>query len=402
MNFTITSLLGAVATAALLAGNADAEPIRIGFLGDMAGPVADLAPAIEDGAKLALQHVNDQGGLLGGNDAVLIAADAGCANAAKAASAANRLVEIEKVVAVVGALCSAATISAARNAAVPGDVAIISPSATSPLISGLDDKDLLFRTVASDAYQGEVLSRLIAGEGVARIVMAFVNNDYGKVIADSISATFAAGGGTVAAAIAYDEGKADYSTELDRLADTGATDLVVIGYASGSGGIFLRQALETGDFERFYAADGLASDSLAEEFGGALDGKLVMTKPGTPEIPGSESFMKLAADAGIRGDGVFVANAYDAAFLLALAIEQAASTDRSKVAAALRDVSSPPGEVILPGEWSKARYAIRTGRRVNYEGASGTVDFDANGDVSRLFMKAEFRDGKLVESGIAE
>lgn len=129
---------------------------------------------------------------------------------------------------------------------------------------------------------------------------------------------------------------------------------------------------------------------------------LVMIKPGTPEMPGAEIFEKLAGDAEVKSDGAFVANAYDAAFLLALAIEQAGSADRGKVAAALRDVSNPPGEVILPGEWSKARYAIRTGRRVNYEGASGSVDFDANGDVSRVFMKTEVRGGKLVESGIAE
>ena len=79
--------------------------------------------------------------------------------------------------------------------------------------------------------------------------------------------------------------------------------------------------VEGGDFQRFFSADGMVSDKIASELGGQLEGKLVMTKPGTPDIPGAASFNKLAKEAGIKADGVFVANAYDAAFILALAIQ---------------------------------------------------------------------------------
>ncbi len=359
-------------------------------------------PPIVDGAQLALRHVNEQGGLLGGKNAVLVIGDTTCADATKASDAADRAVNVEKVVAIVGALCSGATISAANNAAIPGGVLMISPASTSPAITTLKDNDLLFRTAVSDAYQGEVLSRLIAAKGAKKVAITYVNNDYGKGLAEALAGAFPKDGGEVAISQAHEDGKADYRAELGALAASGVTDLVIIGYADGSGGTILRQALEGGDFQRFFSADGMVSDKIASELGSQLEGKLVMTKPGTPDIPGAASFNKLAKEAGIKADGVFVANAYDAAFLIALAIQQAGSADRAAIAKAIRDVATAPGETILPGEWSKAVAAIKDGKGVNYEGATGNVDFDANGDVLSVFLQAEIKDGKVFDVGLAK
>lgn len=395
------ALAASVAVAAT-AGAASAEEVKFGFLGGVTGPIESLVPPIIDGAKLAFDEVNEQGGLLGGMTATMVVADTTCADATKAADAADRLVNSEKVVAIVGALCSGATISAANNASVPGGVAMISPASTSPAITTLDDKDLLFRTAVSDAYQGEVLSRLIASTGAKNVVMTFVNNDYGKGLSDAIAAAFPKTGGAIAASVAHEDGKADYRPELGQLSGAGATDLVIIGYADGSGGTVLRQAIESGDFERYFSADGMVSDKIAAGLGKELEGKFVMTKPGTPEIPGADSFKKLATDAGIKADGVFVPNAYDAAFILALATEKAGSVDRAAIAKAVREVASPPGEIILPGEWKKAADLIKAGKDVNYEGATGSNDFDAAGDVLTVFLRTEIKDGKVVELGIAE
>jgi branched-chain amino acid transport system substrate-binding protein len=394
--------LAAGITSIAIAGVAQAQDVSFGFLGGITGPIESLAPPIVDGARLAAQHVNEQGGVLDGRNIRLVIGDTTCADATKAADAADRQVNVENVAAIVGALCSGATISAANNAAIPGGVAMISPASTSPAITTMEDNDLVYRTAVSDAYQGEVLARLIEGAGAETVAMTYVNNDYGKPLAESISAAFSAIGGNVAISVAHEDGKADYRSELGQLAATGATDLVIIGYADGSGGTILRQALESGDFERFFSADGMVSDDIAEQLGSQLEGKLVMTKPGTPEIPGATTFKKLAMDAGIKADGVFVPNAYDATFILALAVEQAGSTDRAAIAQAVRDVATPPGETILPGEWEKAKAAIGDGRGVNYEGATGSVDFDEAGDVVSVFLRAEIENGEVVEKGIAE
>jgi branched-chain amino acid transport system substrate-binding protein len=385
-----------------MTGVAKAEDIKIGFLGGITGPIESLVPPIVDGAQLALRHINEQGGLLGGNNGVLVIGDTTCADATKAADAADRAVNVEKVVAIVGALCSGATISAANNAAIPGGVVMISPASTSPAITSMDDKDLVYRTATSDAYQGEVLARLIAKYGVSEIAISYVNNDYGKGLADSLSNAFPKGGGKVAISEPHEDGKADYRSELGALAASGTTNLVIIGYADGSGGTMLRQALEGGDFSMFFSADGMVSDKIATEIGGQLEGKMVLTKPGTPDIPGAANFKTLAEEAGIKADGVFVANSYDAAFLIGLAIEKAGSTDRAAIAAALRDVATAPGEVILPGEWSKAVAAIKDGKDINYEGATGSIEFDAAGDVSSVFLETVIKDGKVTELGLAE
>lgn len=402
MNFKLRHLLLAGAASALIGGPAVAEEIKFGFLGGITGPIESLAPPIVDGARLAFTHVNEQGGLLAGDTAEMLVGDTTCADATKAADAADRLVNVENVVAIVGALCSGATISSANNAAIPGGVVMISPASTSPAITTLEDKDLLFRTAVSDAYQGEVLARLMNGAGSSSVALTYVNNDYGKGLAESIQAAFPEVGGEVVLAVAHEDGKADYRSELGQLAGTGASDLVIIGYADGSGGTILRQALESGDFARYFSADGMVSDNIAADLGGQLEGKMIMTKPGTPDIPGANTFKELGTAAGIKADGVFAANAYDAAFLLALAVEQAGSADRAAVAAAVRDVATAPGEVILPGEWEKAKAAIAEGKGVNYEGATGSVEFDENGDVLSVFLHAEIKDGAVVDMGMAE
>ena len=394
--------IAAALAIALVPAPAAAGDIRIGFLGGVTGPIARLAPAMIDGAQLALRHVNEQGGLLGGSNGVLVIGDGACVDTAKAAEAADRLVNGEKVVAIVGGLCSGETIAAANKAAIPGGVAMIAPSSTSPAITALNDNDLVFRTAVSDAYQGEVLARLAAAAGARQIAVGHVNNDYGAGLARSLDAAFAKSGGAVVAKVAYDDGKADFRAEIGALAAARARDVAIIGYAEGSGASLLRQALESGSFERYFADDGMASERLATELGSRLEGRLFMTRPGAPDLAGAEHFRKLAAEAGIKADGVFVANSYDAAFIVALAIEQAGSADRAAIARAIRDVAAAPGETIRPGEWAKAVEAIKSGKGVNYEGASGNVDFDANGDVSPPFVRVEMKDGRLVETGEAK
>ena len=90
----------------------------------------------------------------------------------------------------------------------------------------------------------------------------------------------------------------------------------------------------------------------------------------------------------------FVPNAYDAMFLMALAIEKAGSADPKAIPAALRAVANGPGEIILPGEWAKAKKLIAEGKDIRYVGGAGPQDFDENGDVAGSFSKSTVVDGK--------
>ncbi len=372
--------------------------VKMGFLGGFTGPIESLTPAIQMGANVAADNVNSAGGVMGSMIEV-VTGDTTCVDATEAANAADRLVNSEGVAAIVGALCSGATISAANNAAIPAGVVMISPASTSPAVSGMDDNDLVYRTVPSDSFQGESMAKLLMAKDLDPIAITYINNDYGKGFADALAGAFAALGGTVAASEAHEDGKADYRAEIGSLASSGAEHLVVLAYADGSGQTIIRQAVEGGDFSSFVGGDGMVSQSLIDGVGAdALEG-MILTQPGAPAGTGLDRFNDVLKAAGME-DGVYVGQAYDAAFLLALAMQQKGSTDREGMAAALRAVSSPPGEAIYPGEWAKAVEILSGGGEVNYEGATGSQDFNENGDVSGIINESSVQGGAIVEVGM--
>ncbi|GKW49847.1 branched-chain amino acid ABC transporter substrate-binding protein [Halomonas sp. NCCP-2165] len=387
--------MAVAASATALAGAAQAE-VKVGFLGGFTGGIESLTPPIHDGARLAVEQVNAQGGILGGETLVMPTGDTTCSDASAASNAADRMVNSEQVTAIVGALCTGATVAAANNAGIPGGVVMVSPASTAPAVTGLDDNDLVFRTVPSDAFQGEMLAKLVLQKGIDEVAVTYVNNDYGRGLADAFTTTFEAEGGMVAANLAHEDNRADYRSELGSLSASGTQALVVLAYADTSGQTIMRQAYESGMFTQYIGADGMVGDSLVEAIGADVLEGMIATRPGSPDIPGAELFAEMATEAGIDPSAVFAAQAYDAAFLLALAIEQNGNAEREGLSAALRSVSSAPGEVILPGEWEKAVELIAAGEEINYEGASGSHEFDDNGDVPGVVVEMTVEDGRFV------
>ncbi|WP_342642444.1 ABC transporter substrate-binding protein [Rhodoligotrophos ferricapiens] len=392
------SLLAAACVTMLTAPAAWAD-VKVGFLGGFTGPIEALTPPIFEGAKLAVKHVNEQGGLLKGEKIELASGDSTCVDATAAAAAGDRMVNAEKVVAIVGGLCSGETIAIANSAAIPAGVMMISPASTSPAVSSLDDKDLVFRTTPSDSFQGEAMAKLLKEKGYDNIAITYVNNDYGKGFADALEKAFTEAGGTVAAKEAHEEGKADYRAEIGQLASSGADTLVVLAYASGSGQTIIRQAIEGGDFQKFVGGDGMIADDLVTAIGADRLQGMIGTKAGRPEIPGAEIFAKLAKEAGFDGTAVYSPQAYDAAFLIALAIEKSGKAERADLNKALREVASGKGEQILPGEWEKAKSLIAQGKDIYYAGAGGSMTFDEKGDVPGVIVEVVVKDGHFAEVG---
>ncbi len=375
--------------------------VKIGFLGGFTGPLTSMTPAIYKAAKLAVKHVNDQGGVFDGDKIIMPNADTTCADTIAAAKAAENLVNAEKVSALVGPICSSATISVAENVAIPAGVTIISPASTSPGITTLNDNDLVFRTTPSDVYQGSVMARLLMSKGIKRIAIAYVNNDYGKGFAEALASAFIAAGGKITANEPHEEGKAEYRAEIRKLAASGVETLVVLAYANGSGQTLIRQALESGDFEQFVGGDGMVNNTLISAIGADKLRGMIATKPGVPDTTGTRAFKKLAWRDDLNPTATFAAQSYDATFLLALAIEKNGSAEREGLSKALRAVASAPGEVILPGEWQKAKALLKAGKEINYEGATGSLEFDKAGDVSGVIIElgVYVRFGSFMEYG---
>ncbi|KAB2856891.1 MAG: ABC transporter substrate-binding protein, partial [Bauldia sp.] len=336
----LKNILGLAVAASVLgaAVPALAEDVKLGILGDLTGPIESLAPPIVAGAQLAFDHVNAQGGILGGGKIISIVGDSAC-DPSVAGPAADKLVNTDQITAMVGAFCTGATIGAATAAGIPGGMVQISPSASAPALTTLQDNDLVFRTTPSDAFQGVKMAELLLSKGIKDVALTYVNNDYGKGLADVFAQTFTAGGGTVSANVAHEDGKADYRAELGQLAGSGSQYLAILAYASGSGRTMLQQAIEGGEFDAtaYIGGDGMVGDDLLTGLpADSINGKIIATRAGAYTGESANIYAKLATDAGQDPAATYAPQAYDAAFLLALAVQKNGSAAREGLSAALR------------------------------------------------------------------
>ncbi|MBU1174739.1 MAG: ABC transporter substrate-binding protein [Alphaproteobacteria bacterium] len=394
------SLASTAAVAVLLAAApALAADVKLGFLADVTGPIAGFAPGMVQAGNIAVDAINAQGGILGGQTLVSVMADTGCSGDLGGPGA-DRLVNTEKVTAIFGAYCSGPTIAAANGAAIAGNVVMISPSATAPAVSELADSDLVFRTVVPDSMQGTKGADLLLSKGIDTVAVTYINGDYGKGLADAFKEAYEAKGGTVSSYVAHEDGKSDYRPEIGQLESAGADALVIYGYENAGGGVILDQAMESGFFTTYVGGDGMAGDALVKNHKD-IDG-MILTKAAPAAGPAFDAYSAIVNAAGLAPDATYASTSFDAVFLLALAIEKAGSAERTGVSAALREVANEPGETILPGEWAKAVELIKAGTDINYQGASGVIEFDDLGDVPGAIEWFEIQGGAQVSQGLIE
>ena len=259
-----------------------------------------------------------------------------------------------------GADCSGVSIAVANNVAVPNGVVMVSPSATTPALSTIDDKGYFFRTAPSDARQGEVLAQVAKARGIKVIAVTYTNNDYGKGLTNSFSNAFKAAGGKVVLAVAHEDGKADYSAEVGALVASGAEHLAVFGYIDKGGKGIIQASLDAGAFDKFILADGMVGESLVKSIGKALNGSIA-TAPGS-NSPNATKFKDAAKKAGLNGDSPYAGEGYDAAALIVLAAQAAGSVDRAAIRSKILEVSNAPGEKIGPTELGKALKLLADGK----------------------------------------
>jgi branched-chain amino acid transport system substrate-binding protein len=371
---------------------AAAQNVKIGAIMSTTGPLQVYGEAGLRGIQLAIEQVNEAGGLLD-QQVELVAAD-DATNPQVGVDAAQRIVNVDGVAGIIGALSSGVTIPIATTVSATAGVPQISTASTSPVITTLEDNGFLFRTTPNDALQGVVLADVVSEQGLEKVAVIYVNNDYGKGLADSFAEAFE---GEVTASVAYEERQASYRGELSRAAEGDPEALVMIAYP-GDGIPMLRQALEEGFFEAFVFTDGMKAAEVAEAAPEALEGAFGTAPAGDPEAEAAKLFRDMYQEAyGELPPQPFIDTAYDATMLMALAIEKAGSTEGEAIRDALHEVSKAPGETILPGEFAKAKELIAAGEDVDYEGAAGSQDFDETGDVPGTYSHWAIEGGEIVE-----
>ncbi len=370
------------------------EVIKIGGLFALTGALSPYGPPIADAAKLAFKDINEAGGVLGKN-LEFVVRDTGTA-AAMGRDAASKLVEIDKVPAIIGALSSGVTV-AASSIAIDGEVVLISPASTSPMVTNLEDNDYVFRTCVSDALQGVVQARLAVNLGYQIVSVIYVNNPYGKGLADVFKENFEAVGGEVLAMVPYEEAKPSYRGEVEAALDASPDAINLIGYPV-DGNKMLIEAIELGYEGEYIFPDGMKGEGVSP--GPACDPEAPLdqqyiegsfgTAPGALSVAVAEAFDAAYTEEYGPSGIPFRSQSYDAAILIALAIQKTGpeflGMSRVEQGQAIRDnlraVANPHGEVVTYGELTRALTLLSTGVDINYQGVSGPLTFDKNGDMA--------------------
>ena len=365
--------------------------IKMGIILGFTGPIESLTPAMRDSAKLAFKEASDSGSLLGGETITVLEGDSTCVDSAAAQAAAEKLLA-DGVVAIMGADCSGVTGAIATNVAIPNGVVMISPSATSPGLTDLDDNGLFFRTAPSDARGGQILADITKDRKIKSVAITYTNNDYGKGLADVYEAAVKAHGIKVTAVTSHEDGKADYTAEISTLAAAGGDAVAVIGYLDQGGKGIIQGSLDSGAFDTFILSDGMIGDSLTDAFGKSLN-KSFGSLPGSTG-KGAGVFTKVASAGGIDSSGPYTGESYDAAALIILAMQAGGSADRSSIAKNVMAVANAPGKKIYPGELKKGLDLLAKGKAIDYEGATG-VTFTDVGEAFGSFLEKEVKGGKF-------
>jgi branched-chain amino acid transport system substrate-binding protein len=380
---------------------ASGDAISVGALMPLTGDLQAYGESAVNGINLAVEEINAAGGVLG-RPLELAIGDTQTAPQ-PSIDAAQRLISVEGVDVVIGPMSSGEAIPVSESVTSKNNVLQLTNSATSPVISDLDDSDLTFRTVPSDAYQGVALAEVVRAKNLTNLAVIYINNDYGQGLADSFQAAFEAAGGTVSGAVPYEQGQASYRGELQQLANGDAEALVLIGYPE-NGITILKQSLEEEFFDRFVFTDGMKAPEVIEAIGADfLNGSIGTTPQAVAESEAYQSFVKAyEVKFGELPPKPYIDTAYDAMMLIALAMEKAGSTEGPAVRDALREVANSPGTEIRPGEWAKALTAIKAGEDIDYIGASGSLEFDDKGDVSGTFAEWAIENGEIVTVRVFE
>ena len=330
-----------------------------------------------------------------------------------AKKAAKKLMEVDKVAAILGSGSSGVTVPVAEEVTSPNDMLMISPGSTSPFITMLPadkNKDFLFRTCPSDALQGVVLGKLAASLYKSASVM-YVNNPYGQGLAEQFRRSFHKRGGTVYTMIPHGEEVADsyvadlrhaYArVHLTKPYRSGKSDVLCVFSYPEHAKVYVKEAIEVFKGKAFLFCDGSKSEKIAEAVGAE---NLEQTMGTAPGVAGGEAYVNFTADFKAQFESVpavpFLANTYDGTAVIGLAAYAAKvkglDLTSKNIKDHLRQVANPPGTFIGPGEFKQAFELLKQGKDINYEGASGSVDFDDNGDVEAPIEIWRFSRGKIV------
>jgi len=372
-----------------LAGCAKREAeIKVGEYGSLTGGTATFGISSKNGIELYVDNLNAQGGIGGKKIHVLVEDDQ--SRPEEAATAANKLIAQDGVVAVLGEVASSRSLAAApicQNAAVP----MISPSSTNPKVTEIGD--YIFRVCYIDPFQGSVIAKF--AKNTLHFSKAAVfrdnKNDYSVGLANYFSEAFRGLGGTIVSDEAYSEGDQDFKAQLTVIKSKKPEFIFIPGYYTEVG-LIARQARELGINVPMLGGDGWVSERLLEIAQDALNGSYLVNHYWEKDPnPAVQSFVQNYRKRYNSTPDGLAALAYDAAGVLTNAMRQLETQDPK----AFATLSGPPN-----AEQKAARAKLRDliAATRDYPGVTGRISLDEhrNAVKTAVFLGIENRGYKFV------
>ncbi len=369
----ILGVVGGLALAASLglAGPAQAKAIRIGVALPMTGDAAAYGDNTRAGITIMADKINQAGGI-NGDKIELVFGDDLCAPK-EAGTVATKFANDNSVVAVIGHVCSSATL-AAMPIYIRKGLACISPTSTNATI-GKTSKGWFFRNCYTDDFQSTFLADYVHKVlGYKTVGIFFEQNDYAIGLKDAFGAQAKKLGIKVVGEEAYTGKTTDFGPQVTKLKASAPEAIFISGYYQ-QGALIAQQARQAGFKGAIFGADGLDNADYIKLGGAAADGTYISV-PFLAEAAGAEgqAFVGLFKAATNRDPDWMSANAYDCMGILAEVIKKA-GPDRKKIRDGLAAHDSP----------AKA-----------YQGLTGATYFDKNGDCQKPAFVKLVKDGKFV------
>ncbi len=351
------------AAAVVLSGCQSQSTIKIGMITPLTGDISTYGQDILHGAQMAIEEVNAAGGI-NGKQVELIAEDGKCSGG-DAASAAQKLVNVDKVIAILGGQCSGETLAAAPIAEA-GKIVLLSSFSSNPQVSQAGT--YVFRNYPSDALKTKAMAALFAKRGYKTVATLGENTDFSTGFRDSLAKDLPEG--AIVFSEMVDPGTKDFRSLLTRLKSTEFDVFVPNANQTAVMGELIKQFREAGFAQPIVSHDVADSaDVVAAAGADAKDIFLLNVPTAGSGTPFEDKFTtKYGQPKSTISGGAF---SYDDAMILMTGLKTA------KTSTELRD-------------WMDAL--------PSYEGVVGTISFDTNGDVVGVpYVLKTFKDGQIVK-----
>lgn len=397
--FKTPGLAAALLCATTLGANAC--DITIGMVMELTGPAGAYGQAGAKSVEMAFRDINEAGGVLGCQLVTDTRDSQSQGNVA--VDQATQLVNIKQVPVIIGGIISSVSIPILTSVTAAAGVVQVSPASSSPTLTQLarDGKTggFFFRTITSDALQGIAAAKYAMDSGMTNMALIHVNNDFGLNMAREFSAAYTALGGVITSTTPYNENQPNYGAEVTAAMGGSPEALYLISYPV-DGATIARAWISQGGPQKFLLNDGMNSTDFITAVGAEYLEGAYGTSSGTTETASTKYFYDnyAAMSGGIEPSAPAADRSYDAGAIVGLAVAKAGKAEAVAIRDAIRDVVDPSGEVIFAGpeEFKKALALIAEGKAINYQGVTGSVAFDENGDISGPFRLWQIKGGEVV------